>query len=190
MYQLALLQRLKTRKIFSQWVTFSFQAFLTSHWYWFQLQQVLRVLEFSIGGIRCLLMQMASHALPTVFGSSQQSQREVTPASKEIEKKTNKASTLTCSMQGHLSATWQLNVYWLAGRLCWWFICLSLLFVTGYQAPTTHSLSYSRRHSFHLFKQLSWNYKGSLAIIKHLDRLNSYRNRFPPLLSQKVFVFQ
>lgn len=157
-----LLQWLEKRndmKIFCQSITFSFQAFLTSHWYWFQLQQVLGVPELPVGGIHCPLMPMAG-PYPALWSLVPPNKTSVQwhPLANNWRKKTLKAGILTCYVQGHLSTTWQLNVYWLAGVPCWRLNYLSVLLVTSYWVPTICSLPYGRRHSFRIFKQLSWNY--------------------------------
>ena len=157
-----LLQWLKKRndmKIFCQRITFSFQAFLTLRWYWFQLQQVLGVPELPVGGIHCPLMPMASpYPAPRCLVPPNKASTQWRPLANKWRKKTQKAGTLTCCVQGRLSATWQLYVYWLAGVPCWRLNCLSLLLVTSCWVPTICSLPYGRRHRFLLFKQLSRNY--------------------------------
>lgn len=70
-------------------------------------------------------------------------------------KKAQRAGIFACYVQGHLSATWQLNVYWLARVPGWRLNCLPLFLATSYWVPTMCSLPCARRRSFLVFKQLS-----------------------------------
>lgn len=149
-----LLQCLETRndmKILCQRITFSFQAFLTLHWYWFQLQEVPWASRWQYS------LPADANPAPWCLISPSRTSMQGHPLANQQRKTTQKAGILTCYVRGHLSATWQLNVYWLAGVPCWSLNCLSLLLVTSSWAPAICSLPYSRRRSFLVFKQLSWN---------------------------------